>query len=155
MDDLQAWPTTATKWTEATIVDRTEIDDVMFDYLDALDRHDVERFLSTFTHDAEITVDYRSEQQAYAGTDRLREFVEGRGGNAFHVTTDSTVRVEGDEARRWSRFLGFPSGGESGPVVNWIGRTIDDLVRTDAGWRIQRRQIWVAQGGGSPTAPTA
>jgi hypothetical protein len=152
MEHREGLPLEPARWSAASLADRVEVEHVLFTYLECLDSHDVAGFLTAFAADGEITVDYRSQVETYRGTDRLREFVEGRGGNAFHITTDSAVAVDGDRATRWARFVGFPADPADGrPTPNWLGRSIDELIRHDDGWKIARRRIWVVQGGGSPS----
>lgn len=131
-----------------TIEDRIEIEGVLYQYLEGLDRYDVAQFLAVFTDDAEITIQVGSNRQSFAGIDRIREFLEIRQGNAFHITTDSTLVADGDHAIRHARFLAFPStpSPDGTPIVKWIGRSRDTLVRVGGRWLIQLRELHVLQG---------
>ncbi|MCU1458772.1 MAG: hypothetical protein JWL73_2864 [Actinomycetia bacterium] len=134
-------------------LDRFEVEDLLHEYLEALDGNDRERFLATFTPDATILIDYGTHTETYSGSDGLNEFHAPRGGTAFHLTTDSRVEWDGETAIRSARFLAFPAAAADGiPVVRWIGRSRDTVVRTEAGWRISLRELWVLQGA-SPHPP--
>jgi len=128
---------------DSTLTDRSEIEDLAVRYLDTLDGHDVEGFVGCFADGAEI----REAGQSFSGLGQIREFVETRGGYAFHMSTDATITVSGDRAERRSRWLAFPaSHSPDGPSTGWFGRGRDEVVRTSEGWRIAVREITVLQG---------
>jgi hypothetical protein len=49
--------------------------------------------------------------------------------------------VDGDTARAVSDFAFMRREGGPDPVVKFIGRYIDQFVRTPDGWRFRRREI--------------
>ena len=58
-----------------------------------------------------------------------------------HVTTDHVIEIDGDEAHQRSRLLAFYLA-QDGSANNFVtsGRYLDQLIRTDAGWRIKHRK---------------
>ena len=58
-----------------------------------------------------------------------------------HVGANSIIDVEGDTARAVSDFVFMRREGGPDPVVKFIGRYIDQFVRTPDGWRFRRREI--------------
>jgi ketosteroid isomerase-like protein len=139
-------------WDVRALADRLEIEDLATKYMDSLDGGDIDGFVGVFTQDAEIRSNEGdgSDIQIFHGHAQIREFVDVRQGAAFHCSTDSTVTIDGDTAVRNSRWIAFPAKPESDgtPVVRWIGRGTDEVVRTPEGWRIAVRHIIVFQAQG-------
>lgn len=84
--------------------------------------------------------------QEYRGHDVLREFIgqdqppELRG---MHLTTDSVIRIAGDEARVSSNFIFVADGATAGVVVA-AGRYHDILVPRGDEWLFARRETELA-----------
>jgi hypothetical protein len=125
------------------ISDRFEIQQLLVDYCNAIDRRDFDGLDAIFTPDAYI--DYRKlggvdgrypEIKAWLRP-ALQHFP-----NYFHLVANLDIRIDGDRAT--ARTLCFnpmdtplPGGGSQ---VMFLGLYyVDKLVRTSAGWRITER----------------
>lgn len=125
------------------ISDRLEIEQLIVEYSNAIDRRDFDALDRVFTPDAYI--DYR----ALGGIDGRYPEVKAWLGPALgkfpsysHMVGNITVKVTGDEAA--ARTLCFNPMvidlGESGQDVMFIGLWyVDKLVRTSEGWRMAER----------------
>ena len=59
----------------------------------------------------------------------------------IHVGANAIIDVEGDTARAVSDFVFMRHEGNPDPMVRFIGRYVDQFVRTPGGWRFRRREI--------------
>ena len=135
------------------ISDRMEIQDLLYQYADAIDSRRFDELNDVFADDAHI--DY----SAFGGSVGNREetiaflkkampmFV-----NTQHSNANVQIRVEGDNGT--GRVMCFnpqeiplPEGQGGGTQVFMLGLWyVDEYVRTSAGWRIRRRheeKSWV------------
>lgn len=125
------------------IQDRLEIQDLLFLYAQMVDRRQWEHMDEVFTPDASI--DYVS-SGGIAGPYRstlewLNRALEPWPLNLHHVT-NVRIELDGDRAHSSCQFhapMGRVEEGGSHLVITNAGYYHDDLVRTEAGWRIQRR----------------
>ncbi len=132
--------------------DRAEIEDLMARYLFAIDYHDWDAYVATFTEDGEI--EFAS--GAYTGREAIREavtrFAEGIGrfyttengqpAKLRHVILQSAVRVEGDRA--WARSLWVEmanDGPEDSLKMGTFGTYEDELSRVDGRWLLAKRRV--------------
>ena len=132
--------------------DRAEIEDLMARYLFAIDYHDWDAYVGTFTEDAEL--EFAS--GTYKGHDAIREavrrFAEGIGrfyatedgqpAKLRHVILQSSVRVEGDRA--WARSLWVEmanNGPEDSLEMGTFGLYEDELERVDGRWLLAKRRV--------------
>lgn len=132
--------------------DRAEIEDLMARYLFAIDYHDWDAYVGTFTEDAEL--EFAS--GTYKGHDAIREavtrFAEGIGrfyatedgqpAKLRHVILQSSVRVEGDRA--WARSLWVEmanNGPEDSLKMGTFGLYEDELERVDGRWLLDKRVV--------------
>ncbi len=141
----QGTPTGGTSPDDAIrdVRDRLEIADLMHRYAQMVDFREWDRMDSVFAPDA--TIDYTSTggksgpyRDILAWLDRALEPWPVN----LHFITNLTVELDGDRAR--SRcYFNAPMGrvGDDGAqlVITNAGYYADDLVRTDAGWRITQR----------------
>jgi hypothetical protein len=125
------------------ISDRLEIQQLLVDYCNAIDRRDYDRLDEIFTSDAYI--DYR----ALGGIDGRFPQVKAWLGPAlahfphyFHLVGNMDIAVDGDQARARTACFNpmdtpLPVGGSQ---VMFLGLYyVDRLVRTARGWRIAER----------------
>jgi hypothetical protein len=132
--------------------DRAEIEDLMARYLFAIDYHDWDAYVGTFTEDAEL--EFAS--GTYKGHDAIREavtrFAEGIGrfyatedgqpAKLRHVILQSSVRVEGDRA--WARSLWVEmanNGPEDSLKMGTFGLYEDELARVGGRWLLDKRRV--------------
>lgn len=121
--------------------DRQDIADVLLRYATGIDRRDWPLFRTAFTDDCEL--DY-GEIGAWKGVDAVTEFMQqthAMAGDTLHRLTNQVISLDGDraEARTYVDALIMLGNNSSG--VNGIGYYDDQIVRTDAGWRIARRRF--------------
>jgi uncharacterized protein (TIGR02246 family) len=121
--------------------DRQEIADVLLRYATGIDRRDWELFRTVFTDDCQL--DY-GEIGAWRGVDAVTEFmqqVHAAAGHTLHRLTNQVIRVDGDRAQARTYVDALIMVGDNTSGVNGIGYYDDDLVLTDAGWRIAGRRF--------------
>jgi len=121
--------------------DRRDISDVLVRYATGIDSRDWPLFRTVFTDDCEL--DY-GDIGVWHGVDAVVDFMvaaHDMAGHTLHRITNQTATVEGDTAtaRAYVDALIMSQDNTSG--VNAAGFYDDELVRTDAGWRIRRRRF--------------
>ncbi|OBB60534.1 polyketide cyclase [Mycobacterium sp. 852013-51886_SCH5428379] len=121
--------------------DRQDITDVLLRYATGIDRRDWALFRTVFTEDC--VMEY-GEIGTWNGVDAVAEFMEqshGMAGHTLHRLSNVTITVTGDSAtaRTYVDALILAPNNTSG--VNAVGFYDDDLVRTDAGWRVRHRRF--------------
>jgi len=132
--------------------DRQDISDVLLRYATGIDRRDWPLFRTVFTDDCQL--DY-GEVGTWKGGDEITEFMEqahAPAGHTMHRLTNQVISVDGDTAQSRTYVDALIMVGEGNSGVNAAGFYDDDLVRTDDGWRVARRefiQVRVAPVGGS------
>jgi 3-phenylpropionate/cinnamic acid dioxygenase small subunit len=121
--------------------DRQDIADVLVRYATGIDRRDWPLFRTVFTDDCEL--DY-GEVGSWQGVDAVTEFMQqahALAGHTMHRLTNQVITVDGDsaQARTYVDALIMLADNNSG--VNAAGFYDDDIVRTERGWQIARRQF--------------
>ncbi|MDG4668597.1 nuclear transport factor 2 family protein [Mycobacterium sp. 236(2023)] len=121
--------------------DRRDISDVLVRYATGIDSRDWPLFRTVFTDDCEL--DY-GDIGVWHGVDAVVDFMvaaHDMAGHTLHRITNQTATVDGDTAtaRAYVDALIMSQDNTSG--VNAAGFYDDELVRTDAGWRIRRRRF--------------
>jgi uncharacterized protein (TIGR02246 family) len=129
--------------------DRAEIEQLMWRYTRALDSGDAEAYAATYTADGQ----FGTGANATKGHEALKAMVGGTGQAAaagaarpqlFHMTANHYIEfVDEDRARVHAYYLTTsPGSGENAANrIVAMGRSVDTLVRTSAGWRIQIRDV--------------
>jgi uncharacterized protein (TIGR02246 family) len=126
--------------------DRAAIEHLLWRYVRALDSMDAEAYAAVFTEDGQ----FGTGDTATRGRAALQAMVEGlrQGRNEssppmYHVIANSYLEfIDEDHARFHSYWMTvFGAAGEAQTRVAAAGRGIDELVRTDAGWLIQSRNV--------------
>jgi hypothetical protein len=123
--------------------DRLDILDVLARYNWALDTDDAEAFADTFAADGRAVMPGRT----YQGRAELVEMINGlrarreAGGerNVFHVPVNIVIESVGEGRARLVTALLGPRVGEGGVAVIKHGWYDDELVKTERGWRFDRR----------------
>src|SRR5579875_3499738 len=120
--------------------DRQDIVDGLVRYATGIDRRDWPLFRTVFTEDCEL--DY-GEIGVWRGVDAVTEFMQqahAMAGHTLHRLSNQVIAVNGDsaEARTYVDALIMVDDNQG---VNGIGYYDDEIVRTDAGWRIARRRF--------------
>lgn len=125
------------------VADRMEINNLLIDYCDAVDRDEIDRFDDIFTPDA--LIDYSVFGGPRGGLDEIKAFLKEvlpQVPVKQHMIANSRVWLDGDTAR--SRTLCFnpmsvPVAGDQLEMTYYGLWYVDTLVRTEAGWRISER----------------
>ncbi len=123
-----------------------EIGRLLVQYATALDARDFATYLDLFVDDAVWAGGFGH----FAGKSAieamlLEHFGETPSGfvnvSSFHNVANPLVTVAGDTAKASSMFLFWVRNGEDPPQPKPVmaGRYVDELVRTDSGWKIARR----------------
>lgn len=121
--------------------DQQQISDVLIRYATGIDRRDWELFRTVFADDCEL--DY-GEIGSWRGVDAVVEFMvaaHDMAGHTLHRITNQVVAVDGDTATARAYVDALIMSQDNSSGVNAAGFYDDDLVRTDAGWRIVRRRF--------------
>jgi uncharacterized protein (TIGR02246 family) len=126
---------------ENGFADRADIADVLVRYATGIDRRDWDAFRSCFTDDCDA--DYGDIGHWRSGdeiTQVMTAAHEGLG-HTLHRITNVAVDLDGDRAtaRSYVDAVVLVPDGESG--AHAIGFYDDALVRTETGWRIERRRF--------------
>ena len=125
------------------ISDRLEIQQLMVDYANAIDRRDFDRLDDVFTPDAYI--DYRKLGGVDGKYPQIKEWLKPALAyfpHYFHFVGNIDITIEGDQARARTACFNpmdtpLPGGGSQ---VMFLGLFyVDKLVRTPRGWRITER----------------
>jgi hypothetical protein len=136
--------------------DKAAVIEVLNLYAFALDARQWDLFDRVFT--ADVDADFGPAGAAWSG---LEEFKESFA--RFHDTLDShahtmmghLVDVDGDRAHAFSygNWLLVRAAAEGGPTWLGTGWYDDELIRTDQGWRIQKRVCRLLSWTGNPGVP--
>lgn len=129
------------------IEDRIAIEQLMWDYIQALDSHDAERYAALFTPEGE----FKGVGISAKGRDALKKMIEGTAaaqasanqgeapaGRLYHVLTNPHIEfIDQDHAR----FHAYWMGALSNRGVSSAGREVNDLVKVDGRWLIDVRDV--------------
>lgn len=129
-----------------SVEDRLDIQELLARYAWTFDMGDVDGFVACFTEDAILCEDAFEEPDRWTGADGIRamaQFFFSRPsfpGRQHHVTH---ILIEGndDAAVVRSFCLVTDCKGEPPFPVRFAGHYLDEVVRTDLGWRFRSRLI--------------
>jgi 3-phenylpropionate/cinnamic acid dioxygenase small subunit len=132
--------------------DRQDISEVLLRYATGIDRRDWPLFRTVFTDDCELNY---GEVGSWHGVDAITEFMQQAhemASHTMHRLTNQVITVDGDTAQSRTYVDALIMLGEGNSGVNAAGFYDDELIRTENGWRVARRefvQVRVAPVGGS------
>ena len=119
------------------IEDILEIQELTARYNHTFDAGDAEGYADCWTDDGTMTHDVRP---GHSGRDAFLDTVRRYDSQVIHMTTDHVVEVEGDTATQDCSFVLFTRAKDRSTNNFFMtGRYHDELVRTSAGWKFQRR----------------
>ncbi len=140
------------------VLDRFEIQDVITKYSFGQDLHqgDDNNILDTwkdvFTEDA--ILDYRAAGNEPTSYVKMASIMRGHGSTAGnmssfsnwqHLVGNPVAKVDGNKATArtdlWATHKGKAIDGKPTPSLYVAGAFVDDLIRTEKGWRISRRKL--------------
>lgn len=120
------------------LVDRARILELTARYNRCFDDGDVEGFVDTFTDDGvmEVTGSFSA-----IGREALADMCRHTPWGTMHVTTGTTVEVDGDRAIQAVTLvvLARPATKKDTPKLVGTGRYVDEVTRTADGWRFKKR----------------
>jgi ketosteroid isomerase-like protein len=131
--------------TTPTPDDQVEIIDLLARYCLALDRHDLDAWVSLFTDDAEYTAFGRT----FVGHAGLRAMMEGAP-RGLHLGGLPLVAVDGTTASVIQNALFVDAATHESRLVMYT----DELVRADHGWRFRSRRCQFIAADGLSDRPT-
>lgn len=114
---------------------REAIKELKYEYIDALDAPDPDRFVGLFTEDATFEA---GSYGTVTGRDGVREFVDYRAADDrayYHMATNPRIDVDGDEASAHWYYLVLKVA-DDGPTEWGQGTYEDEYRRVDGEWRI-------------------
>lgn len=118
---------------------------LLVDYAKHLDAADYGAYASLFKEDGELTAPIGSARGRAAIRalleERLAEQPEAPRPTALHLVANPDIELDGDRATSRVLWAYVTQDENSRPFILQLGHYDDVLVRTDAGWRFQRRQI--------------
>lgn len=125
--------------------DKQEIIELLLEYGRTLDRKDFEAYGKLFAIDGEWVGGGAPAKGPKIIEERMRKTFGPDSGvkwtSDFHMITNPIVRVSGDRATAWSRWLFISPGPDGRPSPAYAGHYDDILVREDGVWRFQRREV--------------
>ena len=139
---------TASEKVQLRAQDRVEIEQLMWEYIQALDSHDGEAFVNKFTPDGQ----FKSSASTAKGRDALKKMVvdawkkmdaaneDGtKKSHMYHIVTNPhIVFIDKDHARYYAYWMGVL---ETGGEVVTAGREVNELVKVKGRWRIKVRDV--------------
>lgn len=121
--------------------DRQDISDVLIRYASGIDGRDWALFRTVFTADCDV--DY-GDIGHWRSVEEITDFMDrahAMAGHTLHRVTNIAVTVEGDRAAARAYVDALILAQDNATGVQAAGFYDDELVRTDAGWRIARRRF--------------
>jgi hypothetical protein len=129
--------------------DRAQIEDLQARYLFALDFHDPDLYVSTFTEDG--VLDYGS--GAVKGRQAIKNVIAGmpspkpvagkRAGAARHNISNIVIKVEGDKAFGRSYWFHYSNDNpDRRGVFDGFGHYEDELAKVNGKWLFTKRKIY-------------
>jgi ketosteroid isomerase-like protein len=123
------------------ILDEQQIRDAGMKYWAGFDRRDLDVYLAAFTPDATLAL-FGGSHVVVVNKESAQAMLAGDFEYSCHTPANEVIHVTGDSATADTLVVAqlVP---RDGPVLVRGLRYIDDLVRTDSGWRIRHRQHFV------------
>ena len=124
--------------------DQEAIRQVLIAYGEYLDGRDYAGYASLFARDGTWTGGFGS-ATGPAGIQAMLEKNLGKAEpgfinkSSFHLMTTEVVTVDGDTATARSRYTFFTASPDNKPVPSIAGRYVDEFVRENGQWKINRR----------------
>jgi uncharacterized protein (TIGR02246 family) len=121
--------------------DLLEIHQLFVDYGRYLDRGDFAAFAALFARNGEILLGPVGRAKGRADIQAMMEKnLASTVGETLHIVSSPDVTLDGDTATSEVMWTVVARGGPTGAQVTMAGRHLDDLVREDGRWRINRRK---------------
>jgi len=137
----------------AELLDKQEIQELVTRYGAALDDRDWQRLEGCFVADGSARYGAAGAfQEGFAAIEAMCRGILEKLDASHHLIGNASVELDGDEARCRCLFQAqhLRHAADGGPLYLLGGEYHDLLRRTDAGWRIQQREIRVVWQDGNP-----
>ena len=134
----------------AAVADRLAIDQLVAgDYPRALDAHNWDAYVATFTNDGELVLG----ESHTKGHDAMKGFLGGLPADpkVIHVISNLSYEIKGDVATGGAYWQDIGVGDEHGVLA--AGHYVDGLRKVNGAWKFTKREI-VVQAGVAPPSPT-
>ncbi len=120
-----------------------EIEDLILEYAIALDRKDYDLLDNIFTPDAHV--EYLGIGDCH-GCDAVKGLVTGvleQCAETQHMLSNIRIKLNGDTATAscYLQAIHVGKGDHEGQLLTIWGEYLDELILTDSGWRISKRQL--------------
>ncbi len=125
--------------------DRQDVSDLLIRYATGIDRRDWDLLRTVFTPDCHL--DY-GEIGVWDGVEAVTEFMDvahAAAGYLMHRISNIVIDLHGDRATTRCYVDAWIMAADNNSGVNARGFYDDEIVRTDAGWRIARRNFTTVQ----------
>ena len=129
--------------------DIVEIEQVLYRVSHAVDHGELEKIMALFQPDAALVITWE-ENGRHEGHDAIRKWFENyeqtvRSSTRYlrHRITCPVIDVDGDRASSSSYLEVEAAGRNTGQIIKTVGRYEDTLARTDTGWRIAEKVIYM------------
>ncbi|ORV81480.1 polyketide cyclase [Mycobacterium interjectum] len=120
--------------------DRQDIADLLVRYATGIDRRDWALFRTVFTDDCQLDYGVIGKWQGVDAVTDFMEQVHALAGRTMHRLSNLAITLDGDKAAARTYIDGLILVADNTSGVNAIGFYDDEIVRTEAGWRIARRR---------------
>jgi 3-phenylpropionate/cinnamic acid dioxygenase small subunit len=120
--------------------DRQDIADLLVRYATGIDRRDWALFRTVFTDDCQLDYGVIGKWQGVDAVTDFMEQVHALAGHTMHRLSNLAITLDGDKAAARTYIDGLILVADNTSGVNAIGFYDDEIVRTEAGWRIARRR---------------
>ena len=137
----------------AELLDKQEIQELVTAYGSALDDRDWKRLEGCFVTDGSARYGTAAGfQQGFPAIEALCRGILERLDVSHHLISNLAVDLRGDTARSRCLFQAqhVRHGAEGGDLYLMGGEYHDELTRTEAGWRLQQREIRLVWQDGNP-----
>ncbi|HLY80865.1 MAG TPA: nuclear transport factor 2 family protein [Caulobacteraceae bacterium] len=116
-------------------------------YGSCVDGRDIEGFMALWSEDA-VWYNTRGPLEGAAAIRRDVEATWGKSPPGRHICTNISVKLADDTHASGTSYFMFYLGGDvagrPATIPQFIGRYLDDYVKTETGWRIASRRIELA-----------
>jgi hypothetical protein len=133
------------------LADRDAIQATIDRYIRGLDRLDTETYLSAWTEDSEISL---YGEDVHSGHEALAEYIvneraarataqeKGAGFVQFHQLSNQRIEFTGPDTAEHRAYWTASRRDAAGKIeIAFIGRLVDQVVRRDGEWLLQRREV--------------
>ena len=126
------------------IEDESEIRRILVQYGAYLDARDFAHYAALFARKGEWIGGYGH----FTGPAEIQKMLEekiGKGGpgyinlESYHLMSNPLIEIDGDKAHVVSKFMSTRKSADNKPVPGLSGRYVDDFVRENGQWKVQRR----------------